>query len=42
MLYTTKETKTEEKAHISKHKSGQLDKKGKKHDIHLQQEQTYY
>jgi hypothetical protein len=27
MFYTTKERKAEEKAHISKHKSGQLDKK---------------
>jgi hypothetical protein len=30
MFYTTKETKAEEKAHISKHKSGQLDQKKRK------------
>jgi hypothetical protein len=42
MFYKTKETKTEEKAHISKHKSGQLDKEGKNHNIYLQQEQTFY
>jgi hypothetical protein len=29
MLYTTKETKTEEKARISKHRSVQLNKEGK-------------
>jgi hypothetical protein len=29
MFYISKETKIEEKAHISKHKTGQLNKKGK-------------
>jgi hypothetical protein len=42
MFYTTKETKTEEKAHISKNKSGQLNKRRERHGMHLQQEQTFY